>query len=147
MIVTKAEENILNQVVTKLEVMNINVDNHIKEDIKHRDYVKKKLCSIENRMEDGDKKFNKLNIAVFGTEVEKYEDGLVAKGNIHGKYHKNNEEKWGSQTYFKNHLKQFAILIIVAIFGLSLLGYNINSIAQVALKAVGVKIDLPAKEK
>ncbi len=141
---TKGEETTLIKIDKQLAVLNNNFGNHIKNDEEHKKYIKKKLDSIDDRMKSGDDKFDNLNVAVFGTDVEKHKDGLVEKLNSHtGEYHKDNEEKWGSQTYFKNHLKQFAIMIVVAIFGLSLLGYNINSIAQVALKAVGVKIELP----
>ena len=109
--------------------------------------MKDKVCSIDDKIKSIDKKYDKLDIAVNGTEVEKYQDGLVAKGNIHNKYHEKNEEKWGSQLYFRNHLKQFAAVIIIILAVLSYIGINIDSIAGAALKSVGVKIDLPIKEK
>ena len=139
---TKAEESQLGKLVTQVAVLNTNFDNHIEGDTKHREYMKKKMEHITEKIE----RIDDLDIAVNGTKVEKFQDGLVAKVNIHKEYHEGNEEKWGFQKYLKNHLKVFAILIIVGIFLLSLVGYNINTIATAALKSIGVKIELPEKK-
>ena len=141
---TAGEEKILNKMVTEMAVLNTNFNNHAENDAKHKEYVKEKLEKVTQKFD----KIDNIDIAVNGTDVEKHEDGLVAKVNSHiGNYHPKNEESWGFQTYFKNHLKHFAVFIILIIFALSLLGYNIDSIAKATLKSFGVKIELPVKEK
>jgi len=71
-----------------------------------------KLAETAQDSKDGDLKILEA--------IDKMEQRITNNMTLHRKYHEDNEEKWGLQTWCRNHLKQ--VIIVAVLLGLILAG-------------------------